>query len=222
MRNLQPVELLKKGFSGLGLRFTEEQSNAFMTYLSELKKWNKAYNLTGLKTDEDIVIKHFLDSLLYLKALPDGPLTVADIGSGAGFPGIPIRIMRSETKMYLIEPTGKKTAFLGHIIRCLHLDGIHVIEKRIEDTKVPDEIPFPVDAAVTRALFDVREFIKKASHIVRQDGILVLSKGPKAEEEVRELREVKYEVMPFTLPLSNMQRHIIVVNLKRINSTDEL
>jgi 16S rRNA (guanine527-N7)-methyltransferase len=216
MRNLQPVELLKKGFSELGLRFTEEQSNAFMTYLSELKKWNKAYNLTGLKTDEDIIIKHFLDSLLYLKALPDGTIKVADIGSGAGFPGIPVKIMRPEIKMYLIEPTGKKTAFLKHIIRSLHLNDIHVIEKRIEDTRVSDDIGSPVDAAVTRALFDAREFIENASHIVRQNGILVLSKGPKAEDEVRELREVKYEVLPFTLPLSNnMHRQIIVVNLPK-------
>jgi 16S rRNA (guanine527-N7)-methyltransferase len=215
MRNLRPVELFKKGLSELGITFTEERGNAFMTYLSELKKWNKAYNLTGLKTDEDIIIKHFLDSLLYLKALPDGPLKVADIGSGAGFPGIPVKIMRPEIEMYLIEPTGKKTAFLRHITRHLHLNDIHVIEKRIEDTKVSDEIPSPVDAAVTRALFDVREFINKASHLVRQDGILVLSKGPKAEEEVRELREVKYEVLPFTLPLSDMQRHIIVINLPK-------
>jgi len=213
MRKLQPVELLKKGFSESEITFTEERGDTFMTYLSELKKWNKAYNLTGLKTDEDIIIKHFLDSLLYLKALPNGPIKVADIGSGAGFPGIPVKIMRPEIEMYLIEPTGKKTAFLRHIIRHLHLNGIYVIEKRIEDTKVSDDMPFPVDAAVTRALFDVRDFMKKASHIVRQDGILVLSKGPKAEEEVRELREIKYEVLPFTLPLSDMQRQIIIITL---------
>jgi 16S rRNA (guanine527-N7)-methyltransferase len=213
MRKLQPVELLKKGFSESGITFTEERGDTFMAYLSELKKWNRAYNLTGLKTDEDIIIKHFLDSLLYLKALPNGPIKVADIGSGAGFPGIPVKIMRPEIEMYLIEPTGKKTAFLRHIIRHLHLNGIHVIEKRIEDTKVSDDIPSPVDAAVTRALFDVRDFMKKASHIVRQDGILVLSKGPKAEEEVRELRGIKYEVLPFTLPLSDMQRQIIVITL---------
>ena len=67
-----------------------------MTYLSELKRWNKAYNLTGITKDEDIVIKHFLDSLLYLKAMPTDELRVADIGSGAGFPGIPMKIIRPE------------------------------------------------------------------------------------------------------------------------------
>ena len=82
-----------------------------MTYLSELKKWNRAYNLTGLAKDEDIIIKHFLDSLLYLKAIPQGALQVADIGTGAGFPGIPITIIRPEIEMYLIEPSGKKVRF---------------------------------------------------------------------------------------------------------------
>src|SRR4030066_1857491 len=112
---MKSEELLKKGLKEMVIQYSDEQIRSFMTFLSELKKWNRAYNLTGLKTDEDIIIKHFLDSLLYLKALPDGPLKVADIGSGAGFPGIPVKIMRPEIGMYLIEPTGKKTAFLGHI-----------------------------------------------------------------------------------------------------------
>ncbi|MEW6215889.1 MAG: 16S rRNA (guanine(527)-N(7))-methyltransferase RsmG, partial [Nitrospirota bacterium] len=94
-----------------------EQLSAFMTYLSELKRWNKAYNLTSLSKDEDIIIKHFLDSLLYLKAIPDGEIKIADVGSGAGFPGIPLKIIRPEIEMYLIEPSRKKSAFLRHIIR---------------------------------------------------------------------------------------------------------
>ncbi len=128
-------DLLKKGLTELGFMPSEEQTNAFMTYLSELKKWNKAYNLTGLKEDKDIIIKHFFDSLLYLKALPDGEITVADVGSGAGFPGLPIKIIRPEIEMYLIESSRKKAAFLKHIIRQLGLKKAEVIEKRIEETR---------------------------------------------------------------------------------------
>jgi 16S rRNA (guanine527-N7)-methyltransferase len=100
-------ELLEKGINELGITPSKQQINNFITYLSELKKWNKAYNLTGLKKDEDIIIKHFLDSLLYLKAIPHGEITVADVGSGAGFPGIPIKIIRPEIDMYLVEPSRK-------------------------------------------------------------------------------------------------------------------
>lgn len=189
-----------------------------MVYLSELKKWNKAYNLTGLKEDEDIIVKHFLDSLLYLKAMPAGTgpcpesgMKVADIGSGAGFPGIPLKIIRPEIEMYLIEPSGKKSAFLVNIITKLGMDKIKVIEKRIEDVKVSHELSSPVDAAVTRALFSVNEFKKKASHIVKQGGTLILNKGPKVREELKILGDTRHEVFIHKLPLTDIKRYIIVI-----------
>ena len=182
-----------------------------MTFLAELRKWNRAYNLTGLKKDEDIVIKHFLDSLLYLNAMPDGELKVADIGSGAGFPGIPIKIIRPEIEMYLIEPSKKKSAFLRHIIRQLRMERIEVLEKSIEEIRVNQELPSPVDIAISRALFDIKEFIKKASHILKPDGTLILNKGPKVKEELKTLGNVRYEQLDVSLPLSRITRHIIVV-----------
>lgn len=213
MHDLKPEELLRIGLLELGLPASEEQVNAFMTYLSELEKWNRAYNLTGLAKDEDIVIKHFLDSLLYLKAIPQGAMRVADIGTGAGFPGIPITIIRPETEMHLIEPSGKKAAFLRHIIWQLQLKKIEVIEKRIEEIKVNQGLSFAVDVAVTRALFDATEFIRKASHIVKPGGILILSKGPKASEELAKLKNVSYQLLTVALPLSDIKRSIVQVTL---------
>jgi 16S rRNA (guanine527-N7)-methyltransferase len=213
MRDKKPEELLKGGLIESGFKPSEEQINAFMTYLSELKKWNKAYNLTGLKNDEDIVIKHFFDSLLYLKTMPDGEIKVADIGSGAGFPGIPIKIIRPEIDMYLIESSGKKAAFLRHIIRELQLKKIEVIEKRIEEIKVNQQIPLSVDVLVTRALFTVKDFVKKASHIVKQGGMLILNKGPKAKEELKIIKDIRYKILTVNLPLSDIKRYIVIVNL---------
>ena len=203
--------MLRKGLQELGLSPGEDLINAFMTFLSELKKWNKAYNLTGLHKDEDIIIKHFLDSLLYLKALPAGEIRVADIGSGAGFPGIPIKIIRPEIEMYLVEPTKKKCAFLNHIVRRLGLKKTEVIEKRIEEIKVSRELSAPVDIVLSRALFDVKEFVKKASHILKPNGRLILSKGPKVTEELETLGEIRYELLDVSLPLTQITRHIIVV-----------
>ncbi|OGW55495.1 MAG: 16S rRNA (guanine(527)-N(7))-methyltransferase RsmG [Nitrospirae bacterium RBG_13_43_8] len=192
-----------------------------MTYLSELKKWNRAYNLTGLKKDEDIIIKHFFDSLLYLKVLPvgidsyrDGEIKVADIGSGAGFPGIPLKIIRPEIDMYLIEPSRKKSAFLRHITRRLGLKRIEVIEKSIQEIKVNKELPYLVDAAVTRALFSIKDFRKKASPIVKKGGILILNKGPKVDEELKMLQNGKYEVLPVNLPFSDIKRYIVTVKVE--------
>lgn len=213
MRNKNPDELIKDGLIELGLVPSMDQINAFMTYLSELKKWNKTYNLTGLRKDEDIIIKHFIDSLLYLKAMPDGKTKVADIGSGAGFPGIPIKIIRPEIEMYLIEPSVKKSAFLSHIIRQLQLKEIKVMEKTVEGIRVNQGLSLSVDIAVTRALFSVKDFIKKASHIVKQGGILILNKGPKVREEIKMLKNIKYEILTLDLPLSDIKRYIIVVNL---------
>jgi 16S rRNA (guanine527-N7)-methyltransferase len=202
-------ELLSNGLIALGFTPSEQQINAFITYLSELKKWNRVYNLTSIKKDEDIVIKHFLDSLLYLKAMPAGKTKVADIGSGAGFPGIPIKIVRPEIELCLVEPSTKKSAFLRNIIVQLGLKKTVVMEKRVEDTKGL----LAVDVALTRALFDVKDFIRKASPIVRKGGILILSKGPKVKEELKTLKDIRYSLLTVALPLSEIKRHLVVVRI---------
>jgi len=214
MYNRNPDELLRDGIIELGFTASKEQINSFMTYLSELKKWNRAYNLTGLKKDKDIIIKHFFDSLLYLKVLPDGEITVADIGSGAGFPGIPLKIIRPEIDMYLVEPSRKKSAFLRHITRRLELKRIEVIEKSIQEIKVNKELPYLVDAAVTRALFSIKDFIKKASPIVKKGGTLILNKGPKVDEEIKMLQNGKYKVLPVNLPFSEIKRYIVTMRVE--------
>lgn len=182
-----------------------------MTYLSELKKWNKAYSLTSLKTDEDIITKHFLDSLLFLKAMPEGRISVMDAGSGAGFPGIPIKIMRPEIESYLVEPTRKKAAFLRHIISTLGLKDIEVIEKRIENLEAMD-----VDVAVTRALFDIKDFCKKASPVLERRGLLILNKGPKVNEELKaiEKNDIDCKVSAVKLPFTDIKRFIVIIRKK--------
>ena len=115
--------------------------------------------------------------------------------------------------MYLIEPTGKKCIFLRNIIRQLDLKKIEVIEKRLEEVKINRDLSSPVDIAVTRALFTIKEFIKKASHIVKQDGILILNKGPKVKRRAKDDQNVKYEILTIKLPLSDITRHIVTVNL---------
>ena len=202
-------ELLREGLEELHLGPFDDSMASFGTYLEELKRWNRVYNLTSIKEDEDIVVKHFLDSLLYLKVIPQGVLKIADVGSGAGFPGIPIKIIRPEVDMYLIESSGKKSLFLRHIINLLKVRHIQVIEERVENI----QNTLCVDIAVTRALFTVEEFIRRASHIVKKGGILIHSKGPKVKDELQKLKDVDYEIIPCTLPLADIQRYIVTVKI---------
>lgn len=201
-------DLLKAGIEEIGFRYSEKQVDAFLTYLEELKKWNKAYNLTGLKTDRDIIIKHFLDSLLFAKALSSEALTLADIGSGAGFPGIPIKIMFPDLLVFLIEPTQKKAVFLQHICSKLQLKNAEIIDKRIEEVK-----GLQVDVAVTRALFSVREFIEKTKDILNKKGVLILSKGPGLEKELEGTDQYGISISDFKLPFENIIRHMVVVKV---------
>jgi 16S rRNA (guanine527-N7)-methyltransferase len=203
-------ELLKKGLEELSLPPFEEYLISFKTYLLELKKWNRAHNLTGIKEDADIITKHFLDSLLYMKGMPQGALKVADIGSGAGFPGIPIKIIRPEIEMYLIESSVKKTLFLRHVIKLLKIKNIEVIEERVEHIKES----FIVDIAMTRALFTIDDFIKSASPIVKDGGMLIHSKGPKVREELKKLKDTNYEIIPCNLPLADIKRYIVTVKIE--------
>lgn len=205
--------LLKKGVEELGHTPVSEQIDAFMAYLSELRKWNQAYNLTGMTKDEDIIIRHFLDSLLFLKALPDKTASVADVGSGAGFPGIPLKIIRPALEIQLIEPSVKKCAFLRHIISMLGLTGICIAEKTIEEAARKHEPSQQVDVAVTRALFSCRDFIKKASRIVSGGGTLILSKGPKVQEELKQISKVPFEIMTVQLPLTDVKRYLVIIRL---------
>lgn len=207
-----PEELLRRGMSELCLKFSHEQVSRFLRYLSDICKWNKAYNLTAVRTEEDIVLKHFLDSLLYMRALPEGPISVIDVGSGAGFPGIPIKIMRPDITLYLLEPSRKKANFLSHVVRTLGLKDTGVIVERVEALRTP-----AVDVALTRALFDIRDFWKKASGLVRPGGRLILSKGPKVREELLAVRGqgLELETIDSRLPVAGIIRTIVIIHRPR-------
>ncbi len=207
--------LLKQGLQELNIPCSEDQLKAFMTLLSELKKWNKAYNLTALKTDKDIIIKHFIDSLLYLNAIPETVIKLADAGAGPGFPGIPLKIIRPDIEMTLIEPTRKKATFLRQMIRILNLPTIDVMEDRIENLDKEHEEKY--DIIVSRATFSITKFLDSACPYIKSNGILVMSKGPKLSEDLDELRKSPYtekaiqKIDPVKLPLTDTERSIVIL-----------
>lgn len=202
-------DILVSGLNELGLKPSEAVVARFISYMYELKKWNRAYNLTAIRDSRDIIVKHFLDSLLFLRAVPEGQWNICDAGSGAGFPGLPIATVRADVSVALVEPSRKKAAFLRHMKRILQLDNVSVIESRVEEIK--DAI---YDIAMTRALFSIGDFIKKAGPLIREGGFLILSKGPKFEEELKDLpAHIRCEIIPVSLPLTVLRRSIIKVVL---------
>jgi 16S rRNA (guanine527-N7)-methyltransferase len=201
-------ELLRQGIAELGFRITEDQLDEFITYLQELMKWNKAHNLTGLKTRRDIIIKHFLDSLLFAKVLPEDVCSVVDVGSGAGFPGLPLSILFPDLRVLLLEPTKKKAIFLRHIVHLLGLKETEVIDKRVEDIS-----GVQVDAALTRALFSITEFLDKTKQVISTPGYVILSKGPSIHKELKNMVTDDVSIVDCKLPFLDISRHLVIIKI---------
>ncbi len=143
---------MTSSISELGLIIEEVQTEQFLRYLNHLIEWNKAVNLTSITDPHEIVVKHFVDSLLALVTTNfSNNRTVLDVGSGGGFPGIPLKIMKPDMNMILVEPVQKKCSFLNSVIGLLKLRNISIFTGTIEQyTKWPDR--HAIDTIVVRAL----------------------------------------------------------------------
>ncbi|UCG78652.1 MAG: 16S rRNA (guanine(527)-N(7))-methyltransferase RsmG [Nitrospirota bacterium] len=196
----------------LGLDVHEEAIGRFGKYLAFLKKWSKAYNLTSITDDEEIIKKHFVDSLIYLCAFPDDVSTVLDAGSGAGFPGVPLKIARSGIDVYLVEPSRKKAVFRRTLIKELALSDISVVECRVEDLPCGYKgLPVYYDVVTTRALFTASELVEKVSGLSGESGIILLSKGPSYRDELEDISHLNVEVITPDLREFGMERNLIVI-----------
>ncbi|MCX7913869.1 MAG: 16S rRNA (guanine(527)-N(7))-methyltransferase RsmG [Thermodesulfovibrionales bacterium] len=200
-------ELIRKGLLYLEIDPKDELIDSFIVFLQELKRWNRVCNLTKITKNEDIIIKHFFDSLLYLRFIPPREWEICDIGSGGGFPGIPIALVRTESQIALIEPSYKKTTFLKHVRRTLALHNVKIYDIRVEDIKGQ-----LFDIATVRALYKIYELIPKVGHILKPGGFYILNKGPAYEKELKEIPPgLHYEVIQIDLPLTKIKRNLIKI-----------
>ncbi|GAI49093.1 unnamed protein product, partial [marine sediment metagenome] len=117
----------------LGFELSERQIEQFLTYLEILRNWNKRMNLTSLKDPREIIITHFLDSLTILKAIDNKEISAIDIGTGAGFPGIPLKILKPQISLSLLDSSRKRIEFLKYLSKSLKLKGLEIIWGRAED-----------------------------------------------------------------------------------------
>lgn len=167
-----------------GFELTDAQLGQFVTYRNELKRWNEKINLTSIKDDKGIIEKHFLDSVAIL-AYFNIPFSakVADVGSGAGFPGLPLKVLRPDLDLVLIESAKKKASFLNFIIATLRLTNVEVANVRAEEfIRLEPDNKFEV--VLTRFLASIVDSVEYCVKLLKNKGVFVAYKGPDAQTEI--------------------------------------
>lgn len=161
----------------LNLNLTDKESESFDKLKKELIEWNSKLNLTAIRTPEEIDKKHFVDSLTLLSSLPKETKTLVDIGTGAGFPGIPLAIMRPDIQITLIESIGKKCRFLEHIKETLDLKNVEVVNARAEEVGKHIDYKNRFDVVTARAVTKIDELVSYSIPLLKKGGILLAQKG---------------------------------------------
>ena len=212
---IENQKLLIEGSKAFGIQLDEKMVAAFDLYLRELLKWNQKINLTAIRTEKGIVLKHFLDSLSAFPYLSK-TASLLDIGSGAGFPGIPLKIVRPPLEITLIDSVRKKIDFQRHIIRMLGLKDTEAIHGRIQDKEILQSMTGRFDAVISRAFSDLQTIRLLAFPFLKKGGILLAMKGELDKEELRLLpkrEETRYRLQgtaSFFLPKSSFKRSILL------------
>jgi len=213
-------ELTHHALSLFGLSLSAAQRRLFQIYENELITWNQQINLTAIDTTEQIRTKHFLDSLSTICVLRGSPLnSLVDIGTGAGFPGIPLKILFPEMRLTLIESVGKKAAFCQHLVDCLGLSGVEIFTERAESLGQTPQHRERYDWAIARAVAILPVLAEYLLPFVRVGGAMLAMKGEQAPAEVhRAEHAIKVlgghvrKLTPITLPGVAEERYLVVVD----------
>lgn len=205
------------------LNVNDEVLNKFWVYMTNLLEWNEKINLTAITDEDDMILKHFIDSLTILEYIPEKS-NVIDVGTGAGFPGIPLKIVREDINMTLMDSLNKRITFLNEIINKLGLKKINAIHSRAEElAKIPEHRE-KYDIAVSRAVANLSTLSEYMIPFVKVGGKCICMKGSNIEEElktaknaIKELGGEIEKVINFKLPDSDNERNIIII--KKVRNT---
>ena len=180
-------QLMKEACEEVGLELKEEQYNKFIDYMKLLQEWNEKINLTAITEDEDIIKKHFIDCIKIFKsdAVRDAK-NIIDVGTGAGFPGLPIAIMNPDVKVVLLDSLNKRINFLNTVASKLGLKNVETIHSRAEDGARNVELREKFDVATSRAVANMAVLSEFCMPYVKLNGYFVALKGPSIDEELRE------------------------------------
>lgn len=205
-----------------GIELNSRQIKAFSDFENELMLWSQIHNLTAIRDIDGIRAKHFVDSLSILRELKDPiPATLADIGTGAGFPGIPLKIVLPELRLTLVESVGKKAEFCHHIVKLLGLEGVEVLTVRAEELGQLQQYRERYDWVVARAVSSMPILAEYLLPLARIGGAMLAQKGESAHAEThaaenafRILGGSLRKVSLVTLPGVADDRYLVVVDKK--------
>jgi 16S rRNA (guanine527-N7)-methyltransferase len=175
---------LREKAAKIGVSIDQDQLNLFSTYYQELLFWNRRVNLVSARSAGEIVDRHFVDSLTSLDCLREKTGYLLDLGSGGGFPGIPLKIMLPRMKVFLVDSSRKKTSFLSHLVGILKLTETTVIRGRIEDLAANSEFIGKFDTVISRAAFKLDSLLLFACAFLKPGGQLIAMRGPSLDEAV--------------------------------------
>jgi 16S rRNA (guanine527-N7)-methyltransferase len=210
-------DLLQHLFAAAGRELCLQRREQLLTYLRELQRWNRTLSLTSIADEAGIIRKHFLGSLDFLHAFTPFPhLSLLDVGTGAGFPGIPLKLWHPELVVDLVESSHRKQAFLQHVCRALSLTDVRCLVTRVEDLAKDQEMRARYGVIVSRGVGSLRRWLPSALALLQSGGKLVLEKGPEALVEVKALTPMIVAhggvfMEPMAVPGESSTRRMLVV-----------
>ncbi len=221
MEKKEFIEEFEKYLEKMQIKFSEEQYNQFYKYMNLLIEWNKKINLTAIIEPKEIILKHFVDSLTIAKYIEENK-KVADVGTGAGFPGIPLKIYRKDLKIALIDSLNKRLNFLNEVISELELKEITTVHGRAEELGQNKEYRERFDIVTSRAVANLSTLSEYLIPFIKKDGKCIYMKTLEVDEELQKAKKaIKtlggkiINTDKFYLPESEIGRSIIVVEKEK-------
>ncbi|MCA1794137.1 MAG: 16S rRNA (guanine(527)-N(7))-methyltransferase RsmG [Desulfotignum sp.] len=203
-------ETLYQGSKHLGIPLTQTEVNQMACHAEQLEKWNKKINLTAITDPGAMAQKHFLDAIA-IQTFVHQKKTVLDMGSGGGFPGLPLKLLNPDMHMVLVDASRKKVHFLKHVIRTLGIGGIEVIHTRVEDLHRNPDVIARFDAVLARGFAALDILARLAGPLLQPKGTIYALKGPNAAEEISLDLKTQFAMQCdyYTLPFEGANRCLV-------------
>lgn len=212
-------ELMKSAANSVGMEFNEEKYDKFIKYMRLVQEWNEKINLTAITEDDEFIKKHFIDCIKAFKSdQMKSAKSIIDVGTGAGFPGIPIAIMRDDVKVCLLDSLNKRINFLNTVVRELELKNVTTIHSRAEDGARRKELRENFDVATSRAVANMAVLSEYCIPYVKVNGYFIALKGPAIEEELSNAKNAigtlggkLKEVIELEIEDTDLKHNIVIV-----------
>lgn len=214
---------IKEKLGKIDIKIEEKQAENLYKYMNLMLEWNEKINLTAITEPNEVILKHFVDSLTILKYLEKGE-KVIDVGTGAGFPGIPLNIMKNDCEYTLLDSLNKRIIFLEEIVNSLELKNITTMHARVEEAGKNKKYREQYDIATSRAVASLNILLEYLLPLVKVGGKCICMKGSNIEEEIENAKnaistlggEIE-KIENITLPDSDISRNIVII--KKISKT---